>query len=35
VRSADALRGAGLDNSEAAGALSPPPLAITTVEPVD
>jgi ABC-2 type transport system permease protein len=30
VRSAEALRGAGLDRAEAARALSPPPLRLTT-----
>jgi ABC-2 type transport system permease protein len=35
MRSADALRDAGLDEREAAEALSPPPLALTTVEPVN
>ena len=35
VRSAEALRDAGLDGEEAAAALQPPPLRVTTVEPVD
>jgi ABC-2 type transport system permease protein len=35
VRSADALRDAGLDDSEATRALAPPPLRLTTVEPVN
>jgi ABC-2 type transport system permease protein len=35
VRSGDALRDAGLDDREAADALSPPPLQLTTVEPVN
>jgi ABC-2 type transport system permease protein len=35
VRSADALRDAGLGEQEAARALSPPPLPVTTDEPVD
>ena len=34
VRAAAALRDAGLDDAQAARALSPPPLALTTVEPV-
>lgn len=34
VRVAAALRDAGLDDAQAARALSPPPLALTTVEPV-
>jgi ABC-2 type transport system permease protein len=35
VRGTEALREAGLGEREAARALSPPPLAVTTVEPVD
>jgi ABC-2 type transport system permease protein len=35
VRSADALRQAGLDDAEAARALAPPPLRVSTTEPVD
>ena len=35
MRSADALRDAGLDGRQAAQALSPPQLRVTTVEPVD
>jgi ABC-2 type transport system permease protein len=35
VRSADALRQAGLDDEQAAHALSPPPLRVSTTEPVD
>jgi ABC-2 type transport system permease protein len=35
VRSADALREAGLDDGQAAEALSPPPLKLTTTEPID
>ncbi len=35
VRSEAALRDAGLDRRQAADALSPPPLALTTVEPVN
>jgi ABC-2 type transport system permease protein len=35
VRSADALREAGLDDRQAAEALSPPPLKLTTTEPID
>ena len=34
VRTAAALRAAGLDDAQAARALSPPPLELTTVEPV-
>ena len=33
VRAAAALRDAGLDDTQAAGVLSPPPLKLTTVEP--
>jgi ABC-2 type transport system permease protein len=35
VRSAAALRDAGLDDREAARALSPPPLTVSTAKPVD
>jgi ABC-2 type transport system permease protein len=35
VRSADALRQAGLDDEQAARALSPPQLRVSTTEPVD
>jgi ABC-2 type transport system permease protein len=35
VRSADALRQAGLDDEQASRALSPPPLRVSTTEPVD
>jgi ABC-2 type transport system permease protein len=35
VRSLEALRQAGLDDAAAARALSPPPLRLTTVKPVD
>jgi ABC-2 type transport system permease protein len=35
VRAAEALRGAGLDPAEQRRALAPPPLAVSTVEPVD
>ena len=35
VRSADALRDAGLDDRRASAALSPPPLRLTTAEPID
>jgi ABC-2 type transport system permease protein len=35
VRSGEALRSAGLDDDQAARALSPPPLQLSTVEPVN